>query len=691
MSRHPRASEGEQDRSGAATSVPGSRRHGTKRGADPTRSRSKASRRRTSGRPHTKRAPKVAKRRRTVTAPPDEPAKNRRKTAKRAPNPAKRRRTRARRPHRETAPRKVAAPPPKQRRTRLRSGSPRRRLIIALVVIGLILLTIIVRLGMIQTAGSDSLRSAGVEQWTRTYDISARRGTIFDRDGSELAMSIPSATISLNPKLVENGEATIQLLDDLLDLSDDKVDELTSEVLSKERGFVYVARQVDDEVGEQVASLELPGVSVQDDNRRELTGGLSARSVIGSVDIDGVGTAGLELQYDDLLAGSGGQMRREIAPGGRTIPGSDSVTEQPVAGDDLVLTIDRSIQHTAEQLLLERVGEIPARGAQSIVMDTDSGEILAMASVRRDERGVPEITSGNYALVEAYEPGSVAKVVTIAGALDSGAVTPETGFEVPWRREYFDVVLSDSHQHATEWMDVWKILVVSSNIGTIEIQREMGSELHHEYMQAFGWGESTGLDFPQESSGDLKPFEDMWGSEKLTPAYGQGVATTPAQLVAMVNTIGNGGTYVAPKLLKSTIDPEGEVTDLPPSETRRVVSEEAAQQTSDIMRDVVCRGTAKRAQVDGLTIAGKTGTGFKASDNGTYWTDEGTRQYYASFVGYFPAEDPQVTVLVSVDEPAATNERFGGTAAAPVFAEMAPLLLNELGIQPPVGSGCSEE
>ena len=383
-------------------------------------------------------------------------------------------------------------------------------------------------------------------------------------------------------------------------------------------------------------------------------------------------------------------MRREIAPGGRTIPGSDSVTEQPVAGDDLVLTIDRSIQHTAEQLLLERVGAIPARGAQAIVMDTDSGEIYAMASVRQNADGVPEITSGNYALVEAYEPGSVAKVVTIAGALDSGAVTPETGFEVPWRREYFDVMLSDSHQHATEWMDVWKILVVSSNIGTIEIQRQMGSDVHHEYMKAFGWGEPTVLDFPQESSGELKPYQDMWGSEKLTPAYGQGVATTPTQLIAMVNTIGNGGTYVAPKLLKSTIDPEGQVTDLPPSDTRRVISEEAAQQTSDIMRDVVCRGTAKRAQVDGLTIAGKTGTGFKAADNGTYWTDAGTRKYYASFVGYFPAEDPQVTILVSVDEPAATNERFGGTAAAPVFAEMAPLLLNELGIQPPAGSGCPE-
>ena len=344
-----------------------------------------------------------------------------------------------------------------------------------------------------------------------------------------------------------------------------------------------------------------------------------------------------------------------------------------------------------EQLLLERVAEIPARGAQAIVMDTDTGEIYAMATVRREPGEGVQITSGNYALVESYEPGSVAKVLTIAGAIDSGAVTPETGFEVPWRREYYDVMLSDSHQHATDWMNVWKILVVSSNIGTIEVQQEMGSELHHEYMRAFGWGEPTALGFPAESPGELKPYQSMWGSEKITPAYGQGVATTPAQLVAAINTIANHGTYVAPKLVKSTIDAEGELTDMPDSETRQVVSRKAARQTAGIMRDVVCRGTATRAQVDGLTVAGKTGTAFKTADNGTYWTDEGTRKYYASFVGFFPAEDPQVTILVSVDEPAATNERFGGTAAAPVFAEMAPVILSELGIQPPAGGGCAEE
>jgi cell division protein FtsI (penicillin-binding protein 3) len=513
---------------------------------------------------------------------------------------------------------------------------------------------------------------------------------LFDRHGNELAMSVPAATVSINPQLIENGPGTVQLLDDLLDLPPATERELLDEIETKERGFVYVARQIDQDLGEQIDSLELAGVDVDTVDRRQLTTGDTGRSVVGATNIDNVGISGLELQYDELLTGSDGAMTREIAPGGRTIPGSESVTERPVPGADLVLSIDTSIQYIAEQMLMQRVAEIPARGAQAVVMDVDSGEILAMASVRAED-GVPEITSGNYALVEAYEPGSVAKVVTIAGALDSGAVTPDTYFEVPWQREYFDVVLSDSHQHATEAMSVWEILVVSSNIGTIEVQRQMGSDVHHRYMREFGWGRPTGLEFPDESPGRLKPFRDMWGSEKLTPAYGQGVATTPVQLLAAINTIANGGIYVAPKLVLSTVTPEGEIEEADPSRTRRVVSAKAAAETAGIMRDVVCRGTATLAEVEGLTIAGKTGTAFKAADNGTYWTDEGTRQYYASFVGFFPAEDPQVTVLVSVDEPAATNERFGGTAAAPVFAELAPLLLHELGIQPPPGSGCPDE
>ncbi len=381
-----------------------------------------------------------------------------------------------------------------------------------------------------------------------------------------------------------------------------------------------------------------------------------------------------------------------MAPNGRSIPGSETVTTQPVSGNDLVLTLDRSIQYSTEQVLLEKVSEIGARGATAIVVDTDTGEIYSMASVRQnDETGAYEVTSGNYAAVDAYEPGSVAKVITVAAALSDGLVTPETSYLVPWRKQYYDDLLTDSHQHPDEWLSVSQILTESSNIGTIMVQQEMGRWRHRDYMAAFGLGEKTALDFPGESTGILKPADELWGSERVTVAYGQGVASTSLQLVAAINTIANKGVYVAPKLVKATVGPDGSVTDTPASPERRVVSEQAAAQTTEMMRNVVCSGTATRAQVDGLSIAGKTGTAFKVADNGTYFDDNGDRIYYASFVGFFPADDPQVTVLVSVDEPpAGTDDRFGGTAAAPVFAELAPTLIHELGIAPNPGAPLCE-
>jgi cell division protein FtsI (penicillin-binding protein 3) len=586
--------------------------------------------------------------------------------------------------------RRVNAPQPRAR-SRFRAGSPRRRLIVAFLAISAVLVGIIVRVGFLQTAEADSLRSAATDQWTRSIDLPAQRGAVFDRHGNELAMSVPAVTVSINPKLIENGPATVQLLDDLLDLSDDKVLELLTEIAAKDRGFVFVRRQADAEVGDQIASMRLPGVNVDRESRREMPGGETGRSVIGTTNIDGVGIAGLELQYDDLLAGTRGSIRREVAPNGRSIPGSETVAEQPVSGSDLVLTLDRSVQFSTEQVLLEKVSEIGARGATAIVVDTDTGEIYSMASVRQDDdTGAYEVTSGNFAAVDAYEPGSVAKVITVASALSEGLVTPETSYLVPWRKQYYDDLLKDSHQHPDDWMSVAQILTESSNIGTIMVQQEMGRALHREYMASFGLGSRTALDFPGESPGILKKAEDLWGSERVTVAYGQGVSSTSLQLVAAINTIANGGVYVAPKLVKSTVGPDGTVTETEPSESHRAVSELAAAQTTSMMREVVCSGTATLAQVDGLTVAGKTGTAFKAADNGTYFDDDGNRIYYASFVGFFPAEDPQVTVLVSVDEPpAGTNDRFGGTAAAPVFAELTPTLIHELGIVPTPGStGC---
>ena len=256
----------------------------------------------------------------------------------------------------------------------------------------------------------------------------------------------------------------------------------------------------------------MAGVNVDAESKRILPGGDTGRSVIGRTDIDGVGIGGLELQFDDLLTGTDGRLEREVAPGGRSIAGSETVSVPPVAGDDLVLTLDRSIQFATEQALLGRVNALGARGGTGIVMDTDTGEIYAMASVRRnDDTGTVEITSGNFAAVDAYEPGSVAKVITVAAALNEGAVTPDTVFNVPWRELWGDDLLADAEPHPDEWLTVAQILVKSSNIGTIHIHQTIRRQKHWEYMRAFGLGEATALGVPGRVPGHHEALEGHVG------------------------------------------------------------------------------------------------------------------------------------------------------------------------------------
>lgn len=589
----------------------------------------------------------------------------------------------------------MLAPKPPTRPRAARFGLDRSdiRLKLVLVAVVLVLGLVLVEVAKIQIAGGESLRAAAADQWSRSVTLPADRGSIFDHNGEELAVSIPAYSISVNPKLVTDEAGVAHTLQSLLGLSDEETARLYDDLVAKERGFVYVRRQVDREVGLVVADLELVGVNVDPEDRRVLPGGDTGRSVIGRTDIDGNGTAGLELQYQELLTGSPGELRREVAPRGRSIPGTEQVTVQPVPGNDIVLTIDRSIQFAAEQLLVGRVTELLAKSGYIVIMDSDSGDILAMASVRRNEEDVVEVTSGNYAAVNAYEPGSVAKVVTVAAGLNERTVTPETTFVVPWRRKYADDLLRDSHEHPDELMTVEQILVESSNIGTIDIQQSLGRgdwdtarETHWNYLRTFGFGEPTALEFPNESPGILKDWEDLWGSERVTVAYGQGFAATPIQMVSAVNAIANDGMYVAPRLVGAVVGPDGDVTPTEPSATHEVIRPEVAEQMQYMMRQVVCRGTAKLAQdgVEHFSIAGKTGTGLKAQPNGTYLDEDGNRVYYASFAGFFPAEDPEITVLVSIDEPPAGDiNRFGGTAAAPVFADLVPTIVHELGIQPP--------
>jgi len=306
------------------------------------------------------------------------------------------------------------------------------------------------------------------------------------------------------------------------------------------------------------------------------------------------------------------------------------------------------------------------------------------------------VSSGNWSAVGAYEPGSVGKVITLAGALEEGAVTQDQYFYVPWQHDCTDNpadgILSDSNPHEPQSMSVRDILVKSSNVGTIYVSQAMGYERQYHYITAFGLGEVSDLDFPGESPGILRDWQEWVGTERCTVAYGQGLASTPVQLVSAINVIANDGTYVAPRLVMGTVTPDGEINDAEPSATRPVVSEETANQMQSIMRGVVCEGSAEAAQVPGLSVAGKTGTAYKAQDDGTYFNEDGfTRDYYSSFVGFFPAEDPQVTVLISIDEPK-TGFNSGAQSAAPLFRELAPTMVHELGVATPPGStGCDGE
>ncbi len=566
-------------------------------------------------------------------------------------------------------------------------------------ITALVFAVVVLRVIVLQTADADTLRDAGRQQRTSETVLRAGRGVIFDRNGDELALSVPATTVYADPRLVQDGPATVAALTGLLGLDARRQQQLLAAFEAKDRAFVYVARQVSDDQAAAVKALRLNGVGTYREDRRTMPAGSVAQSVVGRTDIDGAGIAGLELQYDAWLTGRDGEQIRQHDRRGRSLPGNAATTVEPVPGGDIVLTIDRSVQYTVEQALMEQVARLGAKGGHAVVMDTDTGEVIAMVGVRRDETtGEVSVTSGNIAAVEAAEPGSVVKAITVAAALNEGTVTPDTIFEVPYAKQYSDTTLHDAEPHPTEWWPVSQILVKSSNIGTIETMLTLGDTLRETkeilggYLTAVGLGSATALDFPGESRGLGADWRKWEGAEQYTVGYGQGIASTSIQLVAAINTIANDGVYVAPKLVKAMIDAGGVLTETAPSETREVFRPEAVEQVNLLMRNVVCKGTAKAAQVDGLTVAGKTGTGLKAQEGGGYTDAEGKRKYYSSFAGFFPAEDPQVTVLISIDEPPGADgevTRFGGTAAAPVFAQIAPTIMHEMDMVPPAdGGGC---
>ena len=579
----------------------------------------------------------------------------------------------------------------------LKPGKISHRLAYVRIAVSLMLCAMLLRTAYLQTIGSGQYRDASVSQRTRVNTVKAERGSILDRNGLELAIPIPLRTVFADPRQVIDPVGTARAIAALLTMSPEAEIALAEKLQDKTSSFTYVARQTSQEVADSLIALGLPGVSSYKESGRELTSD-GLRALVGRTDPDGLGTSGLEKQFDELLAGVNGRQVREVSAKGQSIPATQDNSVSAIPGKTLVTTIDRNIQFQVDGILAQQIARLQARSGTAIVMDSVTGEIYAMSTLRLNEDGTYSADSGNIAAVEANEPGSVAKVFSIAAAINEGKVDQSTPFNVPPvfvanKGTKWENVIRDAYPHGLEEMSVRKIFVDSSNVGTLMVGQTIGADKMHDYLQSFGFGSKSAIDFPGETKGILQSANKWVGSRKFTTSYGYGYSTTALQLIAGVNVVANNGNYVAPRLVTATVTKDGLNESIAATEQHAVISPQTAATMRALMSDVVCFGTATLGKVPGMTVAGKTGTAYKRQDNGKYAADDGSRSYFASFVGFIPAQQPRFTVLVSIDEPNADSmDRFGGTAAAPVFANIAQVLISELDIRPDAADlGCPKE
>jgi len=546
-------------------------------------------------------------------------------------------------------------------------------MITLLVILAITFGAVLVKLAAVQISSSRRYTTVGHSQRVHTAVLPASRGSILDRNGSELTMSLTQTTIWANPRLVRDPRSVAHQLSGLL-----QTDEGTLRGrLTSDASFVYLARKVDDKVAADVKSLHLDGIASLPEPKRFQPAGPVAVPVLGSVGTDNRGLGGLESLYERELQGQAGELVVEKDPSGREIPEASRQLRPAVRGQDVVLTIDRSMQFETEQALAAEIVKSHARRGVAIVMDPRDGEILAMASLDAAGPGNSPVPSpSNTAVTNVYEPGSVNKVITIAGALEEGIIHPADRIVVPDHLTVADATIRDDEPHPTRPWTVTDIVANSSNVGTITIAKRLGKNRIDEYLRAFGLGTRTALRFPGESAGLLLPTRSWSGTSIATVPIGQGVAVTALQMLGVYNTVANGGIAAPPRLVKGLVDGDGRFHDARATAPHRVVSPTTAQQLGTMLGEVVRVGTGRLAAVDGYNVAGKTGTARKPLV-GSRGYKEGA--YVATFAGFAPAQSPRLSAIVVLDEP---TPIYGGQVSAPVFSELAGFGLNLYRIPP---------
>jgi cell division protein FtsI (penicillin-binding protein 3) len=584
----------------------------------------------------------------------------------------------------------------------------RQRVLFLGGALGLLALLPLFKLVGVQLGDGNDLAARGEDQRVRRVEMPAQRGSILDRNGVELAISIPRQRVVTNmSSLADEGiedPADLQQLARELEpyLGVDRTE--LARILTSAKPddpWVRLAETVPEKSAKDaIAHLKDLGLenvlTLESSTERVHPAGDSALRLIGTLGPDGPGElAGIERSYDEDLTGRDGEKVVELGSEGETIAGGERMVREPRSGSDVQLTLDRGLQHEVERIVSD--GTVAAGGTRGIAVvgRPATGEILAAGSVEQDpDTGRVGLSSGPVAVSNAYQAGSVFKLVTVAAAVEAGQVAPDTTIEVPWRLVVDDRTFSDHEQHPTEPMTVTQIVAESSNVGTIKIAQALGKKGLYDALVGFGFGTATGIGHPAESSGLLPPLDRWTNPDLAASAIGTHQSATALQLWAAYNVIANDGRYVAPRLVDAVTDRDGRRQRVDTDPPRQVISPAAADAVSSMLQEVVREGTGKALDLPGYSVAAKTGTSRMVSPESVdskdaYMWPDGRYHYVAAFTGFFPADRPQVSITVLIEDSAAGLT--GATAAGPIFGDLAKLAIRELSIAPDGAAQASSE
>ncbi len=557
----------------------------------------------------------------------------------------------------------------------MRDKQANRRIRLLLVVFALFFAGMLGRAAWLQVVQAARLSKLADGLHRRIVTTPANRGSIFDRTGVQLAIGEQMTTVYADPSQVVNAAV---VADDAHKILGVDANALYAQLQNKKSQFVYIERFADPTTAKLLLAKHLTGVSSYPEEKRIYPQLTVAPQVIGYAGVDNTGLEGLEIQYNKQLAGRPGKQTVITDPLGRAI---DVISSRPgEQGEDVFSTIDHTMQAQAELVLRQTLAQWKAKAASAIVIDPTTGEVLAMAQAPgyndNDSNIVSQALQRNRPVTDSYEPGSTFKLVTITAALSLGIVKPSTKFTLPYKLRYGpcdQCTVHDAEIRPTETLTVAQILAQSSNVGAVTIAEKLGPATLSKWIAKFGFGHTTGIDFPGESPGFVLPL-DQWNETTIgNNPIGQGISVTPIQMASVYAAVANGGVWIQPHLVSRVGGRAPEVW-----KKKRLMSPAVDAQVKSMLTGVVADAgaTGTAAAIPGYSVAGKTGTGQVADGAGGY----SKYNYEATFVGMVPASHPRLVVLVKVDDP--RGSIFGGVVAAPAFAQIAKFDLQYLSIPP---------